>query len=85
MPKEKANKLLHQLRTEIEQQASLPDSDKQRMGKLVEDIEQGLNEDNISDELNNKLADTVTEFEATHPRLTAIINDIMITLSNMGI
>lgn len=85
MPKEKANKLLHQLRTEIEQQASLPDNDKQRMGKLVQDIEQGLNEDKISEELNSKLADTVTEFEATHPRLTAIINDIMVTLSNMGI
>ena len=85
MPKEKANKLLHQLRTEIEQQASLPDNDKQRMGKLVQDIEQGLNEDKISEELNSKLADTVTEFEATYPRLTAIINDIMVTLSNMGI
>ena len=85
MAKEKANQLLDQLRNEIEQQTSLPENDKQRMSELVENIEQGLDEDNISDELSAKLTDTVSEFEASHPRLTAIVNDISVTLSNMGI
>ena len=35
--------------------------------------------------LMQNLRDAVSHFETEHPRATAILNDIMVTLSNMGI
>jgi hypothetical protein len=84
MPKPKISELLQQLQNEIEQH-SLSGDDKEKVEQLVQDIQRDLDEDTFSNELNDSLADTVTEFEASYPRLTAIINDIMVTLSNMGI
>ena len=52
---------------------------------MVETIEQNLKENPADESLNESLAGTIAELEAGYPRLTAIINDIMIRLSNMGI
>lgn len=85
MPKAKISELLKQLEIEIENVDALPDQDKDRLGKLINTIEQGMNDDSLDDELNQSLVTAVADFEASHPRLTAIINDILVTLSNMGI
>ena len=85
MPKEKVTSLLQQLHNEIEQQDSLTKDNKERFTGLIQNIEQDLGNQSISEELSDSLNETVTEFEAKYPRLTAIINDIMVTLSNIGI
>lgn len=85
MPKEKVSALLQQLQEELEQHESLSDEHKERISQLMLDIEQGLKDQSISDELNDSINDAITEFEVKNPRLTAIINDIMVTLSNIGI
>ncbi|NIT59402.1 MAG: DUF4404 family protein, partial [Aliifodinibius sp.] len=33
----------------------------------------------------DELKEAINRFETEHPRTTAILNDIMVTLSNMGI
>ncbi len=55
---------------------------------LLQDIESGLETEEKNKNQSDLLAglkESVNHFEAEHPRATAIINDIMVTLSNMGI
>lgn len=85
MTKTKINNLVTQLQQEIDQVDGITENKKQELENLIRNIESGLEEEKVSDELNESLAETVADFEASHPRLTAIINDIMVTLSNLGI
>jgi chaperonin cofactor prefoldin len=85
MSKAKIQNLVEQLQQEIDQVDNLAENKKQKLENLIKDIESGLEEENVSDELNASLTETVADFEASYPRLTAIINDIMVTLSNLGI
>lgn len=85
MSKARIHNLIEQLQQEIEQTDSLESAKKQKLETLVSDIESGLNDEKLPDQLNDNLSETVTEFEASYPRLTAIVNDIMVTLSNLGI
>lgn len=50
------------------------------MEKAGPGSERGLNKD-----LVDEVRAAVQNFEVEHPRATAILNDIMVTLSNMGI
>ena len=55
---------------------------------LLQDIESGLENEEQNENQSELLAglkESVGHFETEHPRATAIINDIMVTLSNMGI
>lgn len=79
---------LVQLRNEI---ANLPAEDresKQKLDALVRNLEQKLaSPDNMEHHefLADGISDSITHFEVSHPRITGILNDIMMTLSNMGI
>lgn len=86
MEKQKVEKLLDRLDGEISRLDSLPEREKRQLDELVEKIKSGIDEDErTADDLHESLTASVSRFEASHPRLTAIINDIMVTLSNMGI
>lgn len=82
-----------QLRQELErlkqEAANLPTDDeagRERLHNLIEKLEKRLAEGEEDDEgLFDQIQDAVSHFEAEHPRATAILNDIMVTLSNMGI
>ena len=63
--------LLAELRTEI---ATLPGAQKRARG-----------DDSDDDDLLDKLNQSVTEFETTHPQLIGIVNRISTILANMGI
>ena len=54
------------------------------ISELEEKIEGGSDADQHSG-LIEELKDTISNFETEHPRATAILNEIMVTLSNMGI
>lgn len=77
---------------ELRQQLKLLDSgDRQarsRIEGLIYDLETQL-EDTESTErfqsVQQKLPDLVAQFEVEHPRITSILDQIMTTLSNMGI
>jgi chromosome segregation ATPase len=84
--KQKLTETLDALRAEIDQLHTDDAESKQRLEKLVENLEKKLEHPDDDDHhLNEGIKDSITHFEVTHPRITAMLNDIMMTLSNMGI
>ncbi|GAB6067568.1 hypothetical protein JCM13664_08860 [Methylothermus subterraneus] len=76
---------IKRLRAELEH---VDEPTRKRLEALLERVEQQLSE---SEEkpgrhgLLEELEKEIMHFEVEHPRLTAIVNDIMLALSNMGI
>lgn len=70
--------------------AERPDSAK-HLNRLVRDIEDRLIEHRSADpgavppDPTEAVREAIRYFEVEHPRATAVLNDIMVTLSNMGI
>ncbi len=88
MPEKILRDDIEKLRNEIENLSAEEDASKEKLEMLLQDIESGLeNEEKNKNqsELLSGLKESVNHFETEHPRATAIINDIMVTLSNMGI
>lgn len=87
MSQQKLQKELEQLRAEIEKVDTADAQTKAKLEQLVRDIECELEkpEEEVQRGLMDDLRESINRFEAEHPRTTAILNDIMVTLSNMGI
>ncbi len=87
MTEQQLRKNIESLRAEIAQISDNKAEAKNRLNTLINDIETSLNtkEEGKEDTLIPYLRDAVSHFETEHPRTTAILNDIMVTLSNMGI
>ncbi len=86
MYRKKLQDSLERLRDEINHLASDDSESRSRLNQLISELEIKL--DNPEDEnegLIDNLRESIQHFEAEHPRATAIMNDIMVTLSNMGI
>jgi seryl-tRNA synthetase len=80
------NEKIISLKKELEQ-ISIENSDaKDHINALIEEIE-GIKDQSSEDNtfIINKLKRSIENFETEHPRATAILNDIMVTLSNIGI
>lgn len=77
---------LERLRAEVNALSEDNPNSREKLNLLISDIEKQLDESSENDEgLIDKLKDAIHQFETEHPRATAILNDIMVTLSNMGI
>lgn len=80
------NEKIVSLKKELDK-LSIENSDaKDHINELIEEIENlkgKPSEDNSF--IINKLKQSIENFETEHPRTTAILNDIMVTLSNIGI
>ena len=87
MPESQLQESLERLRHEIEQIADPLSPARERLQGLVDEIESSIESSNEAEDhgLMQNLRDAVSHFETEHPRATAILNDIMVTLSNMGI
>ncbi len=88
MPEKKIRDDIEKLRTEIKNLSADEDTPKEKLEILLQDIESGLEtemQNKKQSELLVGLKESVNHFETEHPRTTAIINDIMMALSNMGI
>lgn len=80
------NEKIISLKKELDQ-ISIENSDaKDHINTLIEEIE-NLKDQSSEDNafIINKLKQSIEHFETEHPRATAILNDIMVTLSNIGI
>ena len=69
------------------QQIPIEDTDaKNHINKLIEELEK-LSGESAEDNnfIINKTKTVIDRFETEHPRVTAMLNNIMMTLSNMGI
>ena len=60
---------------------------KAEMDLLISDIELQLATPtaNSSDTLVEQIEGSISEFETSHPTLTGVLNNILVTLSNMGV
>ena len=80
------NEKITALKKELEQISIENNATKDHINALIQEIED-LNES--STDSNNlvigKIKTAIENFETEHPRATAILNDIMVTLSNIGI
>ncbi|NKB36082.1 MAG: DUF4404 family protein [Gammaproteobacteria bacterium] len=87
MPEQRIRENLEHLRKEISQLEEGDASAGKRLNVLIDEIETGIQSDYDAQDqsLVENLQEAITHFETEHPRATAILNDIMLTLSNMGI
>lgn len=88
MNEQKIFDALEELRQEIEKLEIGDPKNKERLTGLVQSIEQRMIPgvvDTEQPDLIEEVKDVVTQFEVEHPRITGILNDIMMALSNLGI
>jgi hypothetical protein len=79
---------LRALRAELDRSVARDSPARPRIEQLLQDLESHLEESGAEGQRQNlvgNLRTAVQHFEAEHPRATAIMNDIMVVLSNMGI
>jgi DNA repair exonuclease SbcCD ATPase subunit len=77
---------LERLRNEINHVAVEDVETRKKLNQIISDLEAKLEtEDEENDGLMQDIREAIEHFETEHPRATAILNDIMVTLSNMGI
>ena len=82
MSSEQLEHLLTRLREELATLESTSAQAQPRLRALIDDIERQIAAQ--SEGVTGDLKRRVEAFEVEHPRVTAILNDVMVTLSNMG-
>lgn len=83
MSREKLEHLLTRLREELATLEADGGQATPRLRTLVDDIERQITAQDAG--VTGELKRRVEVFEVEHPRVTAILNDVMVTLSNLGI
>jgi len=79
---------LERLRAELKRVAKDDAEARGKLDGIINDLERRLEnpeDESLHRNLLSNIRDTIRQFEAEHPRATAILNDIMVTLSNLGI
>ncbi|MBL1141360.1 MAG: DUF4404 family protein [Proteobacteria bacterium] len=82
---EKLHEKISSLKNEVEQLSVDNDSTKKHINNLINEIENLNDVAEEKEDVIDKIKSSIDHFETEHPRATAILNDIMVTLSNMGI
>jgi len=88
MEREELQQSLEGLRSEIRKLGEDDEAIKDRMRNLMADLERQLDDDEDYDEpeqLIESMRDHIERFEVEHPRLTGMLNRVMVALSNLGI
>lgn len=77
---------LDALREEVNRSQFSEESDRDHIRQLIEAIDRSGHEAGEGHEpVIDNIKISIERFETEHPRATAILNEIMVTLSNMGI
>lgn len=84
MSKEQLTKLVEDLRSEISQLPPEDEQARQRIGGIIAELDRSI-EDETPDTMRGSIQDAVHELEARHPDATTVLNNILMTLANMGI
>lgn len=78
--------LVAQLREELQSARAGDPQALSHLAPLLADLDQALASPEASSvSLRERLDAHIREFEVEHPRLTAILNDVMVSLGNLGI
>lgn len=83
MSREQLEHLLQRLRDELAALEKQGVQAQPQLKALVDDIEKQVAAEDHT--VTGELKRRVEAFEVEHPRVTAILNDVMVTLSNLGI
>lgn len=88
MSDEQLRRSLEELRSELARLEAEEAQVRERLDALISGLETQL--DNPDDDahhqsLTQDFRQSISQFEVSHPRTTAILNEIMVTLGNMGI
>lgn len=80
-------RLVGRLRSELD---ALPGEDidaRKRLNAILEELDKKITEPGTEDHhgLVSNLQDSIKEMEVRHPETTSLLNNIMMTLANMGI
>ncbi len=87
MSQEDLHHKLNKLRSELENLEVNSDVH-QELSHLISSIEQqiqGLEDKQHKNSLMESIQGHIEKFEVEHPRITSILNDIMVKLSNIGV
>lgn len=87
MSVEDLRSLIERLREEVD---ALPSNDidaRKRLNAILQELEKKITEPGTEDHhgLVSDLQDSIKEMEVRHPETTSLLNNIMMTLANMGI
>ena len=86
MTHSKLKESLQQLQSEVDRLQSVSATEKKELEAVIRNIQKTLDQEHpFGSELQDSLGSAIARLEASHPRLTAVLNDIMVTLGNMGI
>lgn len=87
MEREELKQSLEGLRSEIRKLGEDDEPIKGRMKRLVADLERQVEGagDSEHEGLIENVRDYIEQFEVEHPRLTGMLNRVMVALSNLGI
>jgi len=88
MPIDKLRADLAELREEIARAAPGDKESLAQLEQLVETVHREIEEERAVGDpagLVEELEESLTGFEARHPNLTAIVNNILVTLGSMGV
>lgn len=86
MSQQQIEKALNELRREIANLNDEKAETRERLSGLVESIERGVETpQGDHDSLVEEIRGSIEQFEVEHPSATGVLNQIMVTLSNMGI
>lgn len=87
MSKEELHHSLKALQQELDKLEESNEEIRDRATRLIVDIENQLDTSNNDedDSLIDRIQKLIEQFEVEHPRITGIMNRIMMTLSDMGI
>jgi len=88
MHDEKLRQSLNELRSELERLEAEEAQVRERLDALISGVETRLDKPDDSAQHQSLVQDvhqSIAQLEVSHPRTTAILNEIMVTLGNMGI
>jgi len=88
MPHNKLNSLIAKLKEEIAHLQDDQQGSRDQIELLINDLETHLATDGTNmwpAEMTTRVGEELEQFETEHPQITGILNNIMVTLSSMGI
>ena len=85
MSRAQLDHLLARLRDELDQLERAGTPPNPQLHALIADVRAQLDAPTDAGSPLHELKHRVQAFEVDHPRLTSILNDVMVTLSNLGI
>lgn len=85
MSNEELLKLVRTLRTELHSSGATDAVARAHIESLAADLEQKIASGEARESLVDRVKQSVERFEVEHPGITGILNEILITLGNIGV